>query len=187
MKKLIFLLPVLVLIISVIFLLKLFLHQTYSGSFNKNISSNFSIPNFSTIYLCYSETCPHCGHLTSYLETLNLKRTKIYKTKDSAFTYKCLLKLGIRWDFGVPIVFAKTKNETIVIQGYPSSSQEKDGYFLGKEIEKKICEQSKGTPFFDKNGNYLFCKLPNGIILGNRYAINYLINKCEREVCEKIC
>ena len=175
---LIFIFVLALLIFSLVHFSSIFSH--YYPSENKKLKK-------SVIYLVYSPYCPHCHHLIEYLDTKNLKDVSILKTTNGKATYECLLKENFKWNFGVPIVFAKVNSTLIVIEGYPSVDQDVNGYFLGKEKEEDICDASEGEKFFDKNGRYLFCKLPDGTILGNKYAIDYLLKICENYTCEYFC
>jgi len=138
--------------------------QSHIG-YNESTTTNKSYANASVIYVVYSPTCPHCHHLLSYLETVNTP-VKIVKTMDSVNMMSCLRKHNISWDFGVPLVVAFTKNKTYVMEGYPASIQDKNGYFMGKNFEENLCKQEKGKPIYI-NGIYSFCVLPDGKILGN--------------------
>lgn len=151
----------------------------------KNIIGNET--KASTIYIAYSPHCPHCHHLIEELEKNQPKNVRIILTTNGKAVYECLKQKNYSWNFGVPLTFALLKNGSlIIIQGYPSKSQDINGYFLGKENEEKICEQSNGKKFFDESGNYIFCKIDKEI-LGNRYSINYLIKVCEINECLSFC
>lgn len=141
----------------------------------------------SFIYLIYSPTCPHCGHLMEYLKNFEgEKNITIVKTTQTSKYFGILKKFNFTWDGGVPLLFAIVKNKTlIVIEGYPSERQDVNGYFLGKEKEQTLCKRINGKEVFE-NGKYKFCKLPNNIILGNKYAVDYLINTCKIEKCYAI-
>ncbi|MCD6403201.1 MAG: hypothetical protein J7K98_02650 [Candidatus Aenigmarchaeota archaeon] len=155
---------------------------------NKNESENtleLNKGSDSYVYLVYSDTCPHCHHLLEYLSKIKTNVT-IVKTKDSQKAYKCLQSQGFSWNFGVPIMFARTDKKLIVIEGYPSKSQDKNGYFMGMDYEYSLCNSSNGKPYYE-NGTYVFCEMPEGKILGNEYAVRYLINLCQKEKCKKIC
>jgi hypothetical protein len=143
-------------------------------------------PQESVVYLIYSPICPHCHHMIEYLQTFE-NEIKIVKTTDSSKYANYLLeRFNFSWDRGVPLLFGIVENKTlIVIEGYPAEQQEKDGYFLGKEKEQEICEKLKGEKVF-VNGDYRFCRLPNGIIMGNKYAVDYLINICKTKGCSAI-
>ena len=142
-------------------------------------SSSEVVPD--TIYIIYSPSCPHCHTLINYIDSLNLN-IDVKKTTNGG-DYVNFLKLhGINWDGGVPLTFSLLKNGTLItISGYPSSSQEKDGYFINMEYEKSMCERMGGSAVFI-NSTYKFCKLPNGMLLGNRYSIGYLINLIKRDL-----
>jgi len=138
------------------------------------------------VYLIYSPACPHCHAMIEYLKNYE-NEIKIVKTtqpkKYLSYLYK---NFNFSWDGGVPLLFGIVENKTlIVIQGYPAKGQEKNGYFLGKEKEQKICENMNGEKIMI-NGDYKFCELPTGVILGNKYAIDYLINTCKTKGCTVI-
>lgn len=143
------------------------------------------LTNQSTLYLIYSPSCPHCHALIEYLDTI---KTQAFIFKTTQFYYAtCLENLGLKWNGGVPLLFGILENNSIIaIQGYPTSSQEVNGYFLGMEKEIEICENANGEKVYSKDGKYLFCRLPNGFILGNKYAVDYLIKTCEESKCKKI-
>lgn len=142
-------------------------------------------PRGSAIYIGYSTACPHCHHLLAYVEKYE-KNVTFLATTNGNFIQECLKRINVSWDFGVPITFAKAGDEVVVIKGYPSEPQDKDGYFLGKEMEMEFCESVEGKLIYE-NGNYLFCELKDDKILGNRYAIDYLVEFCEMKNCERFC
>lgn len=158
----------------------------YNNDVNYINDSSFSrTVNGSVIYLVYSPTCPHCHHLMEYLDKLNPK-VNIVKTTDSRKIYSCLKKYGVDWDFGVPIMFANVSGVITMIQGYPSSSQDVDGYFLGLQKEEQICKNS-GTPIYNSNGTYMFCRIGTAKYLGNMYSVSYLVSQCEKNNCSPMC
>jgi len=138
--------------------------------------------NVSVIYIAYSPSCPHCYHLLEYVSKLNLKNVSILTTQNGREVYALLKKYNYNWDFGVPIVFTEVNGKLIIIKGYPSKEQDKEGYFIGEEYERKLCESLGGKKEMS-NGKYLFCWVKNNEILGNKYAIDYLINLCEENLC----
>jgi len=140
-----------------------------------------------TVYLIYSPFCPHCHHMMEYLHEIAEKyEIKVVETMNTTYVLYLKEKFNFTWDGGVPLLFAVLKNDTLIaIEGYPSVSQDVDGYFLGKEREQEICRYSGGESIYE-NGDYKFCKLPNGVILGNKYAINYLFAICKNESCKEI-
>ncbi len=158
------------------------------GCVNNQISDNTSSPSSlasSTVYLIYSPTCPHCHELRKYLASVNTN-VKIVETTEAGKFYRKLKQLGVEWDGGVPLLFAVLKNNTVIaIEGYPAAQQEVNGYFLGREKEIEICNSLKGRSVYI-GGEYKFCILPSGIILGNRYAVDYLLEICGREKCKEI-
>ncbi|OYT42494.1 MAG: hypothetical protein B6U78_01180 [Candidatus Aenigmarchaeota archaeon ex4484_224] len=171
----------LVIILSVSLIYSVFSSQTSQSSNFQNLSGS------STIYLIYSSSCPHCHHLIETLQSLDLKGVSIIQSMNGKEAFYCLNQRNFTWNFGVPIVFALVNDKLIVIEGYPSSSQDVNGYFLGKEKEESFCKSMNGNPIYDNSGNYLFCKLPDGTILGNKYAIEYLIDLCKKNSCQAFC
>lgn len=159
--------------------------ETSNPSMPGNISntSNFSSKNPSVIYIAYSPSCPHCYHLLEYVSELNLKNVSIIQTQNGREVYTLLKKYNYSWDFGVPIVFTRVNGSLIVIKGYPSKDQDREGYFIGKEYEERLCESLGGKKEMS-NGKYLFCWIEDNEILGNKYAIDYLINLCEKNLCK---
>ena len=133
------------------------------------------------VYIIFSPTCPHCHSLIDYVESKNTG-LPIVKTTEGGKYVKFLESHGVKWDGGVPLLFVLLKNETLIaVNGYPAESQEKDGYFYGMDYEKSMCEKMNGEPFYE-NGEYKFCKLPNGMILGNKYSVDYVIELCEKDL-----
>ena len=188
MKHLTMLTLILISIFTFVVLMEIGIFNFRIPSQNSHDSINLtSASNASVIYIGYSPTCPHCHHLLEYIDSLNVEGIKILSTTNGRYIYDCLSKHGIRWDFGVPIMFAWFDSKLFVIQGFPSSSQDSEGYFLGKEKEIEYCKSSNGKLNYDENGRYLFCTLPNGIVLGNRNAVDYLLKKCKETACKAIC
>ncbi len=146
---------------------------------NTNNSENITKIN---AYLIYGPTCPHCEHLIKYIGSRGLEVVKTTNGKYADY----LKQFGFDWDGGVPLFFAILKNDTpIIIEGYPSSSQDKNGYFFGMEYETKMCKNLRGTPIY-QNGTYRYCKLPNGALVGNKYSVDYLINSCKKLGCKSL-
>ena len=100
------------------------------------------------------------------------------KTQNGKEAFETLSKYGIAWDGGVPLLYAVVNESVIAVEGFPSASQMKEGYFLGKEYEENLCNRLGGKAFYS-NGTYLFCKMPTGLLLGNVYSVNYLLEKVE--------
>lgn len=148
-----------------------------------NVGNNSS-ENY--IYLIYSETCPHCHNLIKYLNTLNLTDIQIIATTDGSKYAKIFKNKGFEWDGGVPLLFAVSKDDgsLIVVEGFPSESQWKDGYFFGKEKEMKMCEELNGTQVF-VNGEYRYCKIKE-LYIGNKYSIDLVLDICRAEGCERL-
>lgn len=150
------------------------------GCISEN-QTNESLVERDTIYIIYSPTCPHCHYLINYIESKSMNIT-VVKTTEGGKYVKFLESHGIKWDGGVPLLFVLLKNETlVVVNGYPTESQEKNGYFFGVDYEKSMCEKMSGKPFYE-NGEYKFCKLPNGMLLGNMYSVDYVIGLCEKDL-----
>ena len=139
--------------------------------------------------IIYSESCPHCHALIRYLEEKNaFEELNIVKTTDASPYIPLLAKMGINFS-GVPtfIMYAPEMNipsavktaPFIVIVGFPSNNQNKNGYFMGKEKELEYCQGMRGTPYYENN-TYLFCVLPDGTVLGNEHAINWIMSKIQQ-------
>lgn len=138
------------------------------------------------IYLIYSPLCPHCHYMIEYLKKYENEIKIIKTTEPKKYIDYIFEHFNFSWDGGVPLLFGIVKNKTlIVIQGYPTQQQENNGYFLGKEKEQKLCENLNGEKIVI-NEDYKFCKLPNGVIIGNKYAVDYLINMCKTKGCAEI-
>ena len=119
-----------IIIVSVIIIALSFLIALYIlGSYNPNVPENTSntSKNVSVIYIAYSSSCPHCHHLLEYVSKLNLKNVSILTTQNGREVYALLKKYNYNWDFGVPIVFTRVNGTLIVIKGYPSKEQDKEG------------------------------------------------------------
>ncbi len=149
---------------------------------NETVESQKSFA--SKVYLIHSPTCPHCKALIKYLDSTNFN-VSIIKTTSGEYG-KYLEKYNFSWNGGVPLLFAILENNTLIaIQGYPTESQEKSGYFMGKEYEINLCDSLQGEKVFE-NGSYIFCKLPNGALLGNKYSVDFLLKLCESQKCKEI-
>ena len=161
----------------------------YSLSSNSVNSSNGELiekifPNKKAlpIYVIYSNTCPHCENLINTLkkEGINVYLINLYNAgklnipKEIASQFK-----------GTPMVFAKVNNTYIIITGYPAKFQDKNGYFNGKDKEESYCKAVGGKPYYENN-TYKFCWLSNNTILGNKYAIEWLVSQCEKGYCQEI-
>jgi len=134
------------------------------------------------IYVVYSPTCPHCKNLFNFLEKNGIGVHKL--TMDIFAITPAYKDLAILFR-GVPFMFAKVNGTYVIIQGYPSSNQEKDGYFMGRDFEEDLCKSMNAIPVYE-NGTYLFCKIAPNIIFGNRYAVLWLVDQCDKYGCEKI-
>ena len=133
------------------------------------------------IYVVYSPNCPHCHYLFEYLDKIGIETINI-QISDFA-NMKAYEELS-KYFKGVPFIFAKVNNSFVIVSGFPSKEQDINGYFYGLETERELCKKTNGTEVF-LNNNYAFCNL-SGIILGNRYAIDWLINICKNYNCEVV-
>jgi len=158
------------------------------------VATWFSVPTTTvtsegenTVYLIYSPVCPHCNHMKEYLHKIAKEhRIRVVETMNTSYALYLKEEFNFTWDGGVPLLFAVLKNNTlIVIEGYPSLSQDVNGYFLGMEKEQEICKHWGGESIYE-NGEYKFCKLPNNVIVGNKYAVNYLVDACKNNGCKRI-
>ena len=152
----------------------------YKLHFYQPLESN--IKEKYNIYVVYSPTCPHCKNLFSFLdrEGIDVKKVSI----EEFSTMKIFNNLSTYFR-GVPFVFARVNDTILIISGYPSSKQEKDGYFLGKDYEEGLCKEMNGTPIHI-NDTYSFCELSKNVFLGNKYSILWLIEQCREYGCEKL-
>lgn len=135
----------------------------------------------SFVYLVYSPSCPHCHALINYLKGRE-EGLRVVTTTDGAWAARVLGKYGLNWNGGVPVLFAVSGSEITAIQGFPAGSQDKGGYFMGLEYEKALCESGSGTPVLN-GSEYLYCRQADGFLLGNRFSVDYLINKCLQGNC----
>jgi hypothetical protein len=140
--------------------------------------------NGSVVYIAYSEICPHCHTLIKYIQSKQ-STVKVFTTTQGVAFKPTLDSYGIKWSFGVPIMFAIADGEFMGIEGFPAESQEVDGYFMGKEFEQQLCQSQGGQPHLE-NGDYRFCELPSGFFLGNKYSVDYIINICENTQCTSL-
>ncbi len=148
----------------------------------KSMGQSFNVTgNDSVIYLIYSEACPHCHTLMNYLESRH-EGVKLVKTTNGAAFKEVLDRYGVKWDFGVPMMFAIAGGNFIGLEGFPTESQDVDGYFMGREFEQQLCQSRGGTPYL-VDGSYLFCKLPSGFFLGNEHSVDHLVNTCQETQC----
>jgi len=169
-KRRIFLVSIVLLIMILAF------YFIKAGVENNNIKEKYNI------YVVYSPTCPHCKNLFSFLDREGIGVEKISVEKFYVMkVYKNLSKYFL----GVPFVFAKVNDTIIVINGYPSKDQERDGYFLGKDFEEDLCIKTNGIPVYINN-TYSFCKSSENVLLGNRYSILWLVEQCKEYGCEKL-
>jgi len=165
--------------ILLIFLVSLAL--TFLSLFLTKNTKNEPLERYN-IYLVFSPTCPHCENLMNFLEK---ERIGVESIPIEKFYVIGVYKNLSGYFNGVPFVFAKVNNTIIIIKGYPSKGQEKNGYFLGKEFEEDFCKKTNGTPVYINN-TYAFCKLSENVLLGNRYSILWLIEQCREYGCERL-
>lgn len=135
----------------------------------------------SHIYLVSSETCPHCLTLKDYLYSKDTE-VDIIETTEKQIVNSILKSYGLTWNFGVPLLFAVADSEIIVISGFPSESQNFDGYFMGHDYELQLCESSGGEQF-SSGGVYKFCTMRTGFTLGNIHSVDNLLEICETQDC----
>lgn len=140
--------------------------------------------NDSVVYLAYSETCPHCHTLIRYIQSKQ-SSVKVMSTTQGADFKTTLDGYGVQWGFGVPMIFAIVDGQLLGVEGFPDESQDIDGYFMGKDFERRLCDSRGGEPQL-KEGDYKFCKLPNGFFLGNKNAVDYVLSVCESTQCVSI-
>ncbi len=111
---------------------------------------------------------------------------KIIKLTNPGKLIGFLKNHDIKWDGGVPLLVAQLENGTVIaIEGYPAASQDKNGYFLGKDFEEKLCKRNGGKAIYS-GSTYLYCILPGNIIMGNKYSVDMLISTCKKYGCKKI-
>ncbi|NPA38331.1 MAG: hypothetical protein GXN99_00885 [Candidatus Nanohaloarchaeota archaeon] len=151
----------------------------YNFSF---VSPSQNVEGNKALYVISSPTCPHCINLKNDLKQVSANI--IYVSPTSTEAYK-IQRLVPEWSGGVPLMVCLTSDKPLVMIGYPSATQEKDGYFLGEEQEKEICRSQQGKEIYDGN-KYLYCVLPNGFIIGNEYALNYLLEVYRNQGCKKL-
>ncbi len=131
-----------------------------------------------SIYLVYSLTCPHCTHLKESLPSgINITYISINSEKVKEISDKLP-----KWKGGVPLMVCFRNQSPLVMLGYPAKSQDKEGYFYGEKEEKAICEEYNGTKILE-NGKYKYCILPSGYMMGNKYALNEIINAYKKGEC----
>ncbi|NPA76815.1 MAG: hypothetical protein GXN93_03615 [Candidatus Diapherotrites archaeon] len=134
--------------------------------------------------LIYSPTCVHCHALIQYLQEKNaFDEMNIVKTTNPSPYIPLLSKMGLGFN-GVPtfIVYAPDANipakiktaPFIVMIGFPSEYQDKNGYFMGENKELSYCKDMHGVPYYENN-TYLFCIRPDGTILGNEHAVDWIL------------
>ncbi len=117
-----------------------------------------------SVLVVASPTCPHCQHLEEVLREMNVGYVLIPPDEGRRLAEE----RGVNWDGGVPLLIYRD----IVIEGFPAKGQEVNGYFRGEE---NLCK-TVGTPVYDGNV-YLYCRLKNGAILGNRHVLEMFIGK----------
>ena len=100
-------------------------------------------------------------------------------TTDVSPISPALRRAGFSWDGGVPLLVCVTEKNVVIMEGFPSASQDVNGYFLGAEKEESLCRQMKGTPVYDGNV-YAYCIMPSGALLGNAHALQVVVSVCSR-------
>lgn len=125
--------------------------------------------------LVYSPTCPHCENLRAYLHS-KYPNAPIFETTDAAKIRPYLDEANVNWQGGVPIMAVKVNGKIYVISGFPAKFQDKNGYINGKDWEEGLCRGVHGK-FYPSERNYLFCIRPDGEIIGNEHAIDWIMHK----------
>ena len=144
------------------------------GLFMTSSSDTIDISeNNTAVYLVYSETCSHCHELIQYLSSEH-STVDVVATLNGAQFKTLLDKHKVEWGFGVPMMFTIIDGEFVGLEGFPSGSQDVAGYFMGKEFERGLCESRGGEQYLEQ-GDYKFCKLPTGFMMGNKYSVDYLV------------
>ena len=146
---------------------------------NTTISEDFPF-----VYLVYSPSCSHCHSLMELIES-NETGINLIKTKELSTVAKFLENYDIHWKFGVPILFGVSYSEVKILEGFPAESQNKQGYFIGKDFEQNMCDAQGGSSHFE-NGIYKFCNLPSGMMLGNDFSVKFLIDFCRENNCRNL-
>lgn len=147
--------------------------------FNYNYFAYTSSKHISgSVYLVYSLTCPHCNHLKESLPSdINVTFVSINSNKVKEISNRLR-----EWSGGVPLMICFRNQSPLVMLGYPSASQDNNGYFYGEKEEQKMCEEYNGTKVF-KDGKYVYCLLPSGFMMGNKYALQEIIEAYKRNEC----
>ena len=128
------------------------------------------------ILIVYNPECPHCHELLSYLSQ-HYPTAPITKTTNGSAAKGPLEAAGVQWDGGVPLLIARLpEGNYVVIEGFPAAQQNVNGYIYGLKSEEAMCKQLKGTPIYI-DGKYAFCKLPNGTIIGNEHAVDWVMEQ----------
>ena len=128
------------------------------------------------ILVVYNPECPHCHELLAYLSQ-HYPTAPITKTTDGSAARAPLQAAHVQWDGGVPLFIARLpEGNYVVIEGFPAAQQNVDGYIYGPKSEEAMCKQLKGTPIYIKD-KYAFCKLPNGTIIGNEHAMDWVMEQ----------
>jgi len=132
-----------------------------------------------SLYFVYSLTCPHCSHLKDVLPS-DINITYIPDTSSEVQEIKERLK---DWTGGVPLLVCFRENEPpLVMIGYPSESQDKDGYLYSKEKEEELCGKY-GEKVYE-NGEYIYCKYKNsGYMMGNKNALQIILDAYRKGEC----
>lgn len=137
-----------------------------------------------TVYVVYSPTCPHCHTLIEYVRRED-RNVNVITTTDSSAVAEVFSEYGISWDYGVPVMFGTVNDTMILLKGFPSDSQFRNGYFMSKDYEENLCGLQNGTAIGD-GSDYRFCILSDGQMMGNAYSADAVLSFCEERVCDFI-
>jgi len=163
-------------------ILSIMVYSSFPHTSKQAIEKLFPNKKALPIYIIYSPTCPHCENLINTLKEkgINVYLISIYDVNRVNLPIEVRSKLE-----GVPLVFAKVNGTFLYIVGYPAKVQENNGYFESKKYEENYCKSINGKPYYE-NRTYKFCWQSNNTILGNEYAIEWLVAQCEKGYCSYI-
>jgi len=128
--------------------------------------------------LVYSPTCPHCENLRAYLEK-KYPDVPLLETTDGSKIRPYLREANVTWQGGVPIMALRIDGKVYIVSGFPSKYQDKGGYINGKDWEESFCRGVHGK-MYPSERNYLFCIRPDGSIIGNEHAIDWLMEQLKK-------
>jgi hypothetical protein len=137
-----------------------------------------------TVYIVYSPTCPHCHTLIEYVRKAG-RDVNVITTTGSSAVAEVFSEYGVSWDYGVPVMFGLADDSLILLRGFPSDSQFRNGYLVSKEYEQNLCALQNGTAAGNSE-SYKFCILGGGQMMGNAYSADAVLSFCEERVCEFI-